>query len=341
MALKDIWQQQRQQRKEENRQRKTEVASLLQEMQEQRQQQAIQLSADRDLYIQQLRTETQLYLAQVADDRQAMAANLRQALQQFRQCLQTTSQTLQQDLQADLQLMRVEVQALLDQNRQDRLEMGAQTQLELADFYDRLHNEVAELLTDYAIQREDRAIAVTELLMESQEKRQAEVADLFEQFAQFRQALITFHQELKQSVWGDTASNFVIASEATIAAILDQPDPPVSSKTATAKATLQSNTLEKDKATSSSAEIKNTANAAQPSSATPERPSAIASEPEKSDNTNLSETILTLLAKQKKSRLSEVESALRLSRTEAIQALRQLIQEGRVIQRDRHYQLPS
>lgn len=334
MALKDIWQQQRQQRREELQQRKTEVDTMLVEMRDRRQQQSEQLAIDLDLYVQQVRTDTQNYLSQVTRDRLTMATELQQSLQQFRQNLHTSSQALRQELQTDLQLMRIEVQTMLDQNRQARAHMSAQQQVELAEFCDRLQADVIALLTDCAIQREERAIAVADMLVESRTQRQVAVADLFEQFAQFRQELTAFHRELKQSVWGDSVGHdslngLTIATEETVEAVLAMPEIKNAPQSKSAKSGASAATAK-----------------AEPVLEEPIAPASVETESIApvlaADLTvSISDQIIALLADRQKSRLSDLAASLRLSQTDTAQALRKLIQEGRIIQRDRYYLLQA
>jgi predicted house-cleaning noncanonical NTP pyrophosphatase (MazG superfamily) len=321
MALKNFWQQQRQQRQQQVIQRRQAVSVLLQDVQQQRQLQASQLRSDLSLfretllhdaalrrqklqrYCDALQRQTQEFLAIAQADRELMAQQLKYDLAEFRATLDTTVKSLRSDIQADLRSLQDQIHELLSESQRQRLKQHIRLTRNLAIFVEKLRSEVEIFLADSALERQEQAMALTQRLAEARANRKIEVEQLFKGFSEFRSQLQHYRSDLTRSIWGEPA-------EAT-------PTPetkPVPVKSS-AKPVIAVKKPQK-------ASIK-----VATSSATKPTPVVTSDE----------DKIYQYVEDMQGARLTEIESALSMNRVQAVEALRSLIQQGKVTQRDRLY----
>ncbi|HEY9641346.1 MAG TPA: hypothetical protein V6C57_12745 [Coleofasciculaceae cyanobacterium] len=342
ISLKNSWQQQRQQRQQALSQRQQQVRQTLdrfqQERQEkaialrkslydfqgrlqqetqalllqahlQRQEQAMQLAQQLCHFTQQLRQQTAELLSMHTADRVLMTQQLFQELGEFQASLTTSVKLLRQNLQTQIQALRAETQDMLQAHRQTRIRNQMQTMQELATFIEVLQSEVESYLTELGQARQAQAKHMQQQLQESRECRLAETATLFQQLTEFRADLRSFCAELRQSVWGEAIG-------------LEKPSVPASAP-ASAPAGVTALNLGKSETSS--------------------RPQAVAiapaadRSPVAADPMPIEKQIYQHLYQTQGARLTEIETALKINRFQAVDALRLLIKQGLVIQRDRVY----
>ncbi|MGG6269439.1 hypothetical protein ACQ4M3_28320 [Leptolyngbya sp. AN03gr2] len=306
MAFKDSWQQQRQLRLQQVEQRRQAVTLLLQDTYKQRQTKASQLRGDLSLfreslaydgsirreqlqtYCETLHQQTQEFLAIAHADRELMSQQLKHDLQSFRATLTATVESLRQQIQADVQQLQLETRSLLEEAEQSRIKQQIRLVRNLSIFVDNLRADVAEFLTDAALERQEKAL-------QDKRDRKAELDCLFAGFAEFRSQLKEFRSDLSRTVWGEQTSSPL-------------PTPH-----------------------SSKPEIK------KPETKSPSGlkviPPVKPTPAPKSDEDKIYEYIEVMQSV----RLTEIESALGMTRIQAVEGLRSLIQQGKITQRDRLY----
>jgi hypothetical protein len=179
------------------------------------------------------------------------------------------------------------------------------------------------------------------MLRQDGERRRAEVATLFEELSEFRAELRAYCADLRQLVWGDAATvplALETAPEAALAAKLDSSvaailaETPVPTKSERVEATGASpiaRVIEPKVAVKSPVVEASTA-------AVSEYIKAVAPQPELQP-ASLEESIYTYLHEMQGAHLTDIESALGISRYQTVDTLRALIRKGLVTQRDRMY----
>ncbi len=357
MALKDSWQQQKQQRQQEAIQRRQQVGEALTLTQKARQEKASQLRSDLSLFREtlvshdrsrnlefqkfysELQSKTQSFLTEAKDQRQKqsrqvaqqlsdfiqnlqqqttdfltvteaerllMAQQLANDLQSFRIALNESASSLRQDIQLELQDLQIETELLLYQSRQQRLKAQIRLTQHLAAFTETLRSNVQIYLSKVSISRQEQAELLTERLHQSRVDRTAEMKALFASLADFRLQIQHYHTSLKSAVWGDAIETPTIAQKpfpaplkAIPPAVTTPMSSPVQVKVAKAIAIPKAAVLQAD----------------------------------------YEEKIYQYIDLMKGARLTEIESSLGISRFQAVDALRSLIQKGLVTQRDRVYRI--
>jgi hypothetical protein len=315
MALKDSWQQQRQLRLQQVAQRRQAVSTLLQETHEQRQIKASQLRSDLSLFretlaydandrrknlhqfCETLQAQTQEFLAIAQAERGLISQQLRQDLRTFRSALEQTVKSLQQEIQADLQILQIETQTQLDEAHQLRAKNHIRLSRNLRIFVENLRSTVDRFLADAALEQQEKADS-------DQAKRKAALEKLFQEFAEFRSQLAQYRSELSQTVWGEGMAQ-TIEQKAELKA---EPK------------TVQKIELKAEP----KIEITQPEPVAKPEIEQP----ALNSDEQK---------IYGYIEDMQSVRLTEIESALSMTRIQAVEGLRSLIQQGKITQRNRMY----
>lgn len=366
MALKDSWQQQKRQRQQEAIQRRDRVSEALTLTQKERQEKASQLRSDLSLFREalasddrsrnlkfqhfylQLQHETQSFLAEARERRQKQAQKIAQQLsefiqglqqqttdfltlteaervltaqqvakdlQKFRIALNERASSLRQDIRSELQDSQTETEFLLHQSREQRITTQIRLTQHLAAFTETLRSNVQTYLSEVSASRQEQAESLGERLHQNRVDRTTEVRALFANLADFRVQIQQYHTSLKSAVWGDTSIETSVTAQKS-------PLAPAPLKTLTclpAKPTM----------TSSPAQI----TVAQPAKAvTPKAATPIL-------EADYEEKIYQYIDLMEGARLTEIESSLGISRFQAVDALRSLIQRGLVTQRDRVYRI--
>lgn len=335
-----------------------DTQEFLAQVNSQRQLQAAQLLRQLHDFTQALRQETAQLIAINAADRTAKAQQLTQALSEFHVDLSLSVTLLRQDLQQQMQALRVEVQIicaetqeLLQDFQQERIQNRAQQIQALAAWIDVLHTEVQDYLAELSLLRHDRTQQLQTMLSDERDRRHAEMSEFFQQLAQFRSELKTYCTELHQSVWGDTLGNDAVKPGAVRSDTVKQAHNGNPSIAATPQVQ-QSHTAKSVRRLIAARRV--SAPQSSKPKATPEpsrastasaltAPTAAPLLPAEQDSTANSLTdaveqrVYAHLQQTHGARLTEIEATLEISRFQAVDALRSLIKQGLVTQRDRLY----
>lgn len=323
-----------------------------------------QLHAELQHYCQSLQHNTREFLAATAADRDLMAQQLTTELSAFHAELQANVRSLRAQMQADLAMLQADTQAFLNACQDQRFRTNAETRRSLTHFMDSMRADVEQTLADFAQARWDRADQLHQDLHQSRVDREAEVAALFERLAQFRAELGEFHSSLTETVWGQNAPSrpsrppeLVVPRVATAAAFTSPPVSAIAAKPAPAKpqpsrtAPPKSNppsragsaavpprgtrTVPKAAAKATTASRTVTAAKVAPAAASPAPANGAA--PALPAEVAFEKEVYTFLHEQQGARLTQIETALKLNRFQAVDALRSLIKKGLITQRDRVY----
>jgi hypothetical protein len=307
MALKDIWQQDRQTRQAELKVRQEAVVQLRSQHQSEHAAMATQLRTELSQVLPKLRVdeaERQLEAQCAQAGRTIEAAERRQEVQQF----------------------------LYDLH---------QRRCEAAD-------DLRLLLEEFRADRQAQSAAINLMLQDTRKTRETEVAELFERFAEEkldRQAAV---QAIRDYVWGDAAPQAVNAEaiEAILKLAVQESVKPAAVKPE-AKPAAKPEVSSVKAATK--AEAKPEVSPVKPE-AKPEVVSAVKAEvktevkaevkakaAEPIGEQPLTEKLLATVNSLSGVRLSDLESTLKVTRSELVQALQQLIRSGDIVQRDRAY----
>lgn len=309
MALQDFWQQQRQQRLQQVVQRRQAVSILLQETQKQRQINASQLRSDLSLF-----RETLTYNSSIRHQNlQRFCETLQQQTQEFLAIAQAersfASQQLRHDLSAFRSALAQTVKSLRQEIQADLQILQIETQAQLDEAHQlrvKNHIRLSRHLQVFVEQlRSEVEVFLTDVALERQEKaaqtqrdRKAELEVLFQKFAELRSQLKQYRAELSQTVWGDSIET------AEPSAPKLSPKPMI--------------VMKKPETRSRGFKV------------------AVTSKPEKAAPSN-EQRIYGYIEDMQSARLTEIESALGMTRIQAVEGLRSLIQQGKITQRDRVY----
>ncbi|KAM3113663.1 hypothetical protein [Phormidesmis sp. 146-33] len=362
MALKDSWQQQKQQRQQEAIQRRRQVSealtltqkdrqekasqlrsdlslfretllsndrarnaefqafysklqdktqSFLSEAKEQRQKQSQQVAQHLSEFVQRLQQQTASFLTVTEVERGLMAQQLANDLQSFRVALNESVSSLRQDIQSELQDLQIETELLLDQSRQQRLKTQIRLTRHLAAFTETLRSNLQTYLSEVSATRQQQAAQLTARLHQNQVDRTTEMKALLASLAEFRVQIQQYHASLKSAVWGDVSIEVPTIAQKSAA--------PLKASTPLPETVLET----------SPAQVK----IAQATSAILPKIAAPILE------ADYEEKIYQYIDLMEGARLTEIESSLGISRFQAVDALRSLIQKGLVTQRDRVYRI--
>jgi hypothetical protein len=355
-SLRDSWLAGRTQRQQELNERRKQVQDTLNSFQQERQQLAAQLRDDLGLFQLTLRQNTQAFLSAATEKRQVNAHALFQELQQFAQTLrfetadllsQLTSdrllkaQELFQQLSAFRKQLGRDVAVMLDTMAQTRQEVRRELIDDLTQFVASLQADVQTYLTELEMMREGRAHAVWTMLQNSHDRRAADMQALFAEFAQFRAELQSYRQSLAESVWGTAGS----VTNPTPIAIPTATTKPTAPSAAPAKPTPSVSSVRSPLSSQASQPVATSAPVAPAvvgsADATLVETPTVATQPGESEmsSTDLEQMIYEHIHQMQGARLPDIEEALGINRFQAVDALRALIKEGMVTQRDRVYMI--
>ena len=197
-----------------------DTRDFLEYSQLERQIQAEEVTKRLQKFVQALRQETTQFLTLTAAERSLMVEQLTQELRTFHIALTANVAYLRQTLQAELALLQLETQTCLSTYQRQRLEMRSQQVQALSTFVEQLRDQVQAELWELALIRQDRAQQLQQTLVHSRNQRQAQVSELFQQFANFRTELRQYCADLQATVWGNvehqpSAQSVAIASQSS------------------------------------------------------------------------------------------------------------------------------
>lgn len=315
-ALQDQWHADRLRRQQEVAERQQTVQAQLGNCQQVRQHNAAEQRQALAAHYEELKSETNLYLAQVNQQRQTQAQQTATKLEAFGAELQeavaelrvTNQKKMQQTQQYVAELQVVTHQELAAHQRDRAIKRKRQAQ-KLASYVDDLEASVTDYLDDVSATRQTKAV-------QDHTKRQRDRAALTEEvnalrsdYAAYRQEMKEFRADLQQSVWGEnTPQASANGSKASFNGRASgmKPTPPTAKPAIAAKPTVTPIVIPASEKTSVSVE---------------------------------DEIFKYLKSQGEGARLTEIESSLKINRFEAVDALRSLIQQELIIQKDRTYRI--
>ncbi|MGC9525449.1 MAG: gas vesicle protein GvpC [Limnospira sp.] len=325
MALKEDWQDNQNHRRQAVAERQQQVRATVDSWQQERHIQAQTLQRERRAFVSQLKQQNRDFLAETNDTRHQKAEQLAGELHEFARSLSRETAeflTLSADdrtaraLQSaqDLQAFRDQLRATVEQLQREWDELGQERIYERDQRRDRVQGDLQEL----NLIRETVAQQLQEQLQTARAQREADVHTLFQELGQFRAELQDYRQSLEQYVWGNAPAKPTPA--ATASPKTRDIAPPASVPKATK--TTPAPTPQKLAPVGIPAK-------------TLQRPAPPAATAAHSPNP---EGLIDDYIRQREGvRLSDIEAELNLNRIQTVDALRSLLKQGRITQRDRTY----
>lgn len=305
-----------------------ETQEFLTSVSDHRHSQSQQVASQLRKFVQALQVQTADFLAVTEVERQVMAQQLANDLQTFRAVLGETVSVLRQDIQAEIQDLQLETQSLLSQSRQQRFKIQIRLTHNLAAFTENLRLEVHHYLSDMETARRDRAATLAQTLHQSRIDRETENRALFSRLADSRSQLRQYRAELKSAVWGEDSTPEVISEP-----VVQQPSPVPETSFTRPALKLSTPTLSVIQKSVQPVERIETQK--------PQSLSLVEVEPAVNsvDDRTFEEKVYQYIDLLEGARLTEIESVMGISRFQAVDTLRSLIQKGLVTQRDRVYRI--
>ena len=305
-----------------------ETQEFLNSVRDRRHSQSQQVASQLREFVQTLQVQTADFLAVTEAERRAMAQQLADDLQTFRVVLDETVNVLREDIRVEIQELQLEVQSLLSQSRQQRLKIQIRLTRTLAAFTENLRLEVHRYLSDMEAARHDRAVTIAQTLPQSRIDRETENCVLFSRLADFRSQLYQYRSKLKSAVWGEDST-----PELTSESVIQQPSPVLETSFPRPALALSAPTL--------SAVQKSVQSIKRIETQQPQSRSLVEVEPALNsvDDRTFEEKVYQYIDLLEGARLTEIESVMGISRFQAVNTLRSLIQKGLVTQRDRVYRI--
>jgi hypothetical protein len=254
-------------------------------------------------YCQRLHVETQAFLTAAGDRRQAQATQLAQELELF------------------VQVLRQQTAAFLAMTQAERVVTAQRLEQELVAFVDDLRSDVQSYLIELEAVRHQQALQLNQTLLQKRAKRELETQALFQRLSVFRTELRRFAQDLHHTVWGGDDTPGVKPSIA-------KPQPTRNSTKPVGRVAVLPN---------GKVAVTATVGAFQNGSSVAVVPPEKAVKASQEDIIAHEKDVYQHIQQAQGARLTEIESALGLSRFQAVDALRSLIKKGLVTQRDRIY----
>lgn len=310
-ALQDQWHADRLKRQQEVAERRQAVKSQLDTCQQVRQHSATEQREALTTHYEELKSETNLYLTQVKQQRQVQAQQTATKLDAFGAELQeavaelrTTNQQKMQQTQQYVAELQAVTQKELAANQRSRVAKRKHQAQKLTGYVDDLEASVAEYLDDITATRQTKAVQERTQRQRDRAALTDEVEALREDYAVYRQEMQEFRADLQQSVWGDKAS---------------------AASTNGSKASSNGHSPH--------------GKSILPKAAKPKAKTAATPTPGKM-GISVEDAIFKYLKSQSNgARLTEIESSLQINRFEAVDALRSLIQQELIVQKDRTYRI--
>jgi gas vesicle GvpC-like protein len=352
-SLKATWQAGKKQRQQELAERQQQVRTSLSSYQQERQIKAAELHHNLRLFQQDLQQETQDFLMDASLDRQVRSEQVSQRLREFSQALQqqtadfldvTASDRalmaqeiaqdlsefhaglnlsvalLRKDLQSQIQQLKSETQTFLQNCQQQRVQTQIQLMQDLEAYIESLQGQVSTYLVELDLAQQDRAQQVSQMLQNSRSDRLSATAILFKQLAEFRSELRAYHHHLHKTVWGQPS-----------------PEPPVSPTAVIPSPVKPKATRKKTAPVAPIAAPVIPLSASAYVSVEPETAASLGETLGLQQIDPTSQQIYNYLQKSQGARLTEIQSALGINRSQTVDGLRTLIKQGMITQRDRIY----
>jgi hypothetical protein len=339
-----------------------ETQNLLIDISSDRQQRSAQVAQQLRAFAQALQQQTTESLEVIATDRSLMAQELAQDLSTFHAGLNQSVQILRKNLHIQMQTLQATTQEFLQDCQQQRARNQMQTMQSLAAYIMSLQEQVQTYLVELHLARQERGQQVGQMLQESRDHRLAETQELFQQLAVFRTELKEYCQSLHESVWGNSpAIPQAVISQSLVQKAAD-------AKVTVVKLAAENSATKKSRVTKQPSAKKPEEVKLQPTAQTVSQAIPHQVEPAVGESaTNFSKyTSLEVAANSKSAtlqaetafeqdaellqqkiyshikqiegaRLTEIQSAVGINRSQTVDSLRALIKKGLITQRDRVY----
>ncbi len=268
-------------------------------------------------------------LAEYQHERQTKAAALRHDLNLFQQSLQQETQDFLVDLSLDHQLRSERVAQQLKSCHQERNQKQIQLMQNLTTYIASLKEQVQTYLVELELARQEQGQQVGQMLQESRDRRLAETAELFQQLSEFRAELKAYCNSLHETVWGESQ-------------LIQQLDP-LKSDRATPQVLAQKPVAQVVQPIVQPAKLPTTNISSTPlvTAANIKAAAVAAQQPAQQtlqqDNALLEQKLYSYIKQIEGARLTEIQSALGINRSQTVDSLRALIKQGLITQRDRVY----
>lgn len=323
MALKEGWQDSHNHRRQAVAERQQQVRATVDSWQQERHIQAQTLQEERRAFVSQLKRQNQEFLAETNDTRHRKAEALAGELHEFVRSLSRetaefltlsaddhTARALQ--LAQDLQAFREQLQATVEQLRREWDEQNRERAQDREQRRDRVQGDLQEL----NLIRETVARQLQDQLQTARGEREADVRALFQDLGQFRAELRDYRQSLEQYVWESGGT---------------QPVPPATASPKTPGIAPPASVPKATKTAPPPTPPKQPAPAAIPVKTQETAPPPVAHPP------NPEGRVYDYIRQREGVRLTDIEDELKLNRIQTVDALRSLLKQGRISQRDRTY----
>jgi gas vesicle GvpC-like protein len=321
MALKEGWQDSQNRRRQAVSERQQQVRATVDLWQQERQMQAQTLQEERQAFVWQLKQQNQEFLADTRDVRLRTAEELARELHEFvRSLSRETAEflTLSADdrtvralqLAEELREFREQLRATVAQMRWEWDEQNRERAIDRDERRDRVRGDLQEL----NLIRETVARQLQEQLQIARSEREVAVRELFEDLGKFRAELRDYRHSVEEYVWGGDRP---------------KPAPPAAASP-------------KTRGIATPASVPKAPKTAPPPVAPKPPPAAI---PAKTLETvhpvahppNPEGRVYDYIRQRGGLRLTDIEDGLKLNRIQTVDALRSLLKQGRIVQRDRTY----
>lgn len=287
-----------------------------------------------DDFARSLQQQTGEFLMRTATSRQVATRRLAQDLQDFSETLGAAIAASRQERQTQLKTIKTETQEFLSASYLKRTLAHSVLSRKLAIAVAELRSDIQSYLQELELMRENRARQLQQSFQKNRAQRKIARSALQESFTRFRTQLQEYRQSLQGSVWGDSHSHSQSSEEPRPLPVLVAPK--LDELVRPTQGVAPASNLQK-----------------MPILIPPNRPAAgaialaegpvketagSALEVAKPDGTALQgQQIYEFIREGKGARLTEIETALGINRVQAVDALRSLLKEGLITQRDRTY----
>ncbi len=321
MSLKHTWQQQRQQRQQEVTQRQQTVYKALATTRQERQSKAAELRDELSLFRESLTSESTTRRSELQQFCQRLQADVQTLLTDAGDRRHAHAAQLNQKLDTFVQALRQETTDFLAVAHSERATMAQQLQQELITFVDDLRADVQSYLIELEATREHRATQLSRHLIRSRTARKAETHALFNRLVGFRAERQRFSQSLHNMVWG-SGSAASDQADAIAPEALKNGTQPVGRVSVMPNGTVA---------------VTATIGAFQSSGSVAVAPSTDAATAPLKESIAYEKDVYNYINVAQGARLTEIEAALDINRFQTVDALRSLIKQGLITQRDRVY----
>lgn len=355
MALKDMWDAERKKRREEMRLRSWEVGTTIDQLLTDRQDMARQQRDRLDAFKMQLRQDRNELADRSAaekNDRLYLGARRQEEVQNF---LAVAADRRYQEGREKAEELAEFARNLTEQTAQflratstERSLMSSQLAADLQDFHEKLKNTVALERAGLQRQQLERKITLSRDLAAFMEELRSDTSQYLQELELSRESgtreiqaqLAQYVADLQMAVWGSARPQANSANvpprkngSATTSfrngTPIKAPVQPVTVLGRGAGAVISAQTVKPQKAS------------AAPIPPAPVKPTPPPQQATKARGVSYEEEIYEYISKSEGKRLKEVEEALGVNRVQAVDALRSLIQQGLIVERDRLYYLPA